>query len=163
MQIKYRGADQFEIKAKDLELILADKVIINDFTFPGPGEYEKGGVILNSISDDDNTIHVARIEEMNLCHLGHIKHDLSEDDVKQIGDIDILFLPLGQEGSVNLKTALKLLSKIDPRIVIPMLYDDISEFKKSEGVTDSEVEVLKIRKSDLPEEERQVVILKACL
>lgn len=163
MQIKYRGGDRFEIKSKDLDVILTDKVIINDFSFPGPGEYEKGGVILNSIEDDGNAIHVARIEEMNICHLGHIKHDLAEDDVKQIGDIDILFLPLGDEETVDLKTALKLLSKIDPRIVIPMLYSDISEFKKTEGIVDSELDVLKIKKQDLPQEERQIVILNPAI
>ena len=161
MQIKYAGKDRFEIKSKDVEIILSDKVTINGFVFPGPGEYEKGGVILNSFHDKDNAIHSARVEEMNVCHLGHIKHDLSEDEVKQIGDVDILFLPLGQEESADLKTALKILSKIDPRIVIPMLYDDLSDFKKSEGIADGELEVFKIKKSELPEEERQVIILRA--
>jgi hypothetical protein len=42
-----------------------------------------------------------------------------------------------------------------------MLYEDLTEFKKSEGTVDSELDVLKIKKSELPEEERQVVILKA--
>lgn len=161
MQIKYKGGNHFEIKAKDLDIVLADNVIINGFTFPGPGEYEKGGVILNGIADLENTIYVARVEDMNVCHLGNIQHELTEDEVKQIGDIDILFLPLGEKGTTDLKTALKLLSKIDPHIVIPMLYTDLAEFEKSEGITDGEIEVLKIRKSDLPEEGRQVVILKA--
>ncbi len=160
MQIKYKGKDYFEIKSKDLDVILADKVTINNFTFPGPGEYEKGGVILNGIADQDNTIYVARVEEVNLCHLGHIKHELSEEEIKQIGDVDILFLPLGEMDTIDLKVALKLVSKIDPRVVIPMLYSDIAEFKKSEGITDNEIDILKIRKSDLPEEERQIIILK---
>jgi L-ascorbate metabolism protein UlaG (beta-lactamase superfamily) len=91
MQIKYKGSDRFEIKLKDLEIEITDKITINSFTFPGPGEYEKGGVILNSIADHDNVIYVARVEDINLCHLGHIKNDLSEDEIKQIGDVDILF------------------------------------------------------------------------
>lgn len=159
MQIKYKGSDSFEIKSKDLEISMNGDIIINGFGFPGPGEYEKSGVILNGIADNDNTIYVARIEDMNVCHLGRIKRDLSEDEIKQIGDVDILFLPLGGDGTVELKVALKLLSKIDPKIVIPMLYDNIEEFKKSEGATIEDLEVLKIKKSDLPEEERQVVIL----
>jgi L-ascorbate metabolism protein UlaG (beta-lactamase superfamily) len=163
MQIKHQGQDKFELKSKELSIILGPEVSINDFVFPGPGEYEKGGAILNGIADGDNTIYVLRVEEMNICYLGHIKHDLSEDETKQIGDVDILFLPLGEEGTIDLKTALKLLSKIDPKIVIPMLYTDLAEFKKSEGITDNELDVLKIRKIDLPEEERQVFILKASL
>jgi L-ascorbate metabolism protein UlaG (beta-lactamase superfamily) len=160
MQIKYKGEDCFEIKSKDLDIVFSDKVIINGFTFPGPGEYEKGGVILNGIADQDNTIYVAKVEDMNLCYLGRIRHELSEDEIKQIGDVDLVFLPLGEMGTIDLKIALKLLSKIDPRVVIPMLYSNLDEFKKSEGITDGEIDVLKIRKSDLPEEERQAVLLK---
>lgn len=160
MQIKYKGGEDFEIKSKDTILNFGVKVSINDFEFPGAGEYEKGGVILNGISDNDNTIYVAHLEEMGVCHLGRINHDLSEDEAKSIGDVDILFLPLGTEGSADLKTALKILGKIDPHIVIPMLYTDLAEFMKSEGITDGELDVLKIKKAELPEEERKVVILK---
>ena len=59
------------------------------------------------------------------------------------------------------KKALDLVTKIDPRIVIPMLYSDLSEFMKGEGITDGELDVFKIKKIDLPEEERKVVILNA--
>ncbi len=161
MQIKYLGGDKFEIKSKDLEVILSDKVSINSFEFPGPGEYEKAGVIMSGIDDGENTIYVLNIEEMDICYLGKINHDLSEDEAKQIGNVDILFLPLGQSGSVGTKLATKILSAVDPRVVIPMLYEDLSEFKKSEGITDGELDLLKIRKVDLPEAERRIVILKA--
>jgi len=159
MQIKYRGGAKFEIKSKDLEVTVDGKISINGFEFPGPGEYEKGGVILNGISDGANTIYTAKIEEMNVCYLGRINHELSEEEAKGIGDVDILFLPLEVDGSLGLKTVLKILTNIDPRVVIPMLYTDLSEFKKSEGYTDGEIDVLKIKKSELPEEERKLVIL----
>ena len=162
MQIKYKGADKFELKAKDAEIFIDQSVKIGDYDFSGPGEYEKSGVILNGIADAENTIYLLTVEDMKICHLGRLSHDLSEDEAKQIGDVDILFLPLGAEGSAELKIALKVLSKVDPRIVVPMLYADLSEFKKSEGVVDNELDILKIRKIDLPqEEERKVVILQA--
>jgi len=160
MQIKYKGADKFELKTKDAEVLIGKSIKIGDFDFAGPGEYEKSGVILNGVADADNTIYLLTVEEMKICHLGHLAHDLSEEESKQIGDVDILFLPLGAEGSAELKIALKVLSKIDPRIIIPMLYSDLSEFKKTEGVVDGELDILKIRKIDLPEEERKVVILQ---
>jgi|GEM_PF-653550 len=162
MQIKYKGGDKFEIKSKDIDVIFAGGVSVNGFAFPGPGEYEKAGVILNGISDGENTIYVAKIEEINLGYLNKVSHDLSEEETKAIGDIDILILPLGEEGTIDIKTALKIISKIDPRVVIPMLYDgDLAEFKKSEGITDGETDILKIRKAELPEEERMTVILSA--
>lgn len=160
MQIKCLGQKKFEIRTKDIVLVLDGNVSVNGFIFLGPGEYEKNGVIISGIADDKNTIFTLRLEEMNLGYLGRINHDLTEEEAKQIGDVDILFLPLGLEGSADIKTALKLLAKIDPRIVIPMLYSDLKEFKKSEGISNGELDVLKIKKIDLPEEERKVIILK---
>jgi len=163
MQIKYQGGDKFEIKSKDLVINLSDKVTINGFVFPGPGEYEKAGVIMSGIDDGSNTIYTMTVEDMDICYLGHLAHDLSEDEGKQIGNVDILFLPLGDADTVQVKAATKIISKIDPRLIIPMLYTDLTEFKKSEGVTDGETDQLKIRKIDLPETEREIVILKTSL
>lgn len=161
MQIKYLGDEKFEIRTKETKIDLGYKIMINNFVFPGPGEYEKGGVFVEGIADNGNTIYVLKVEETNVCYLGNIAHDLREDEAKEIGNIDILFLPLGENGSVPTKKALDLVSKIDPRIVIPMLYSDLTEFMKGEGITDGELDVFKIKKSELPEEERKVVILKS--
>lgn len=161
MQIKYLGHEKFEIRTKETKIDLGYKVSVNDFAFPGPGEYEKGGVFVEGIADNGNTIYVLKVEEMNVCYLGKIAHDLKEEEAKEIGNVDILFLPLGEDGSVPVKKAEDILSKIDPRIVIPMLYSDLSEFKNSEGITDGELDILKIKKVELPEEERKVVILKS--
>lgn len=161
MQIKYLGGEKFEIKTRDSKINLGYKIAINDFSLPGPGEYEKGGVFVEGIADDGNVVYVMKAEEMNLCYLGKISHDLTEEEAKEIGDVDILFVPLGEDGSIPTKNALGLISKIDPRIVIPMLYSDLSEFKKSEGISDGETDVFKVRKIDLPDEERKIVILTA--
>jgi len=161
MNIRYKGGDKFEIKSKDLIIDLGEKISINDFVFPGPGEYEKAGVILSGIDDGENTIYTMNVEEMNICYLGHLKHDLSENEEKQIGDVDILFVPLGDDGTVETKVATKVMGGVDPKLVIPMLYTDLTEFKKSEGVTDGEIDQLKIRKADLSDTEREIVILKS--
>ncbi|MEI6498395.1 MAG: MBL fold metallo-hydrolase [bacterium] len=162
MQIQYRGSDNFDIKLKDTILKLGSRVSIDDFVLPGPGEYEKRGISVFAIPDDQNIIYTIHAEEMTLCFLGHLSRDLNEEETKQIGNVDILFLPLGAENTIELKKALNILSKIDPRVVIPMLYTDIEEFKKSEGVADGEFDVLKIKKSDLPDEQRALFVLKAC-
>jgi L-ascorbate metabolism protein UlaG (beta-lactamase superfamily) len=161
MQIKFKGKDKFEIKSKELEIILDGKVSVNGYEFPGPGEYEKAGVIINGIADGDNTIYILNVEDMNICYLGKLNHALSEEEGKEVGNVDILLLPLGQDGSADIKTATKIISTIDPRVVIPMLYSDLTEFKKSEGITDGEIDVLKIRKIDLPEDERVIYTLSA--
>jgi L-ascorbate metabolism protein UlaG (beta-lactamase superfamily) len=161
MQIKYFGKEKFQIKTKDVEVDLGYTVSINGFSLPGPGEYEKNGVFVEGIADGENTIYNCKAEEINLCYLGKINHELSNEETKGIGDVDILFVPLGEEGSLPAKKALNVISSIDPRIVIPMLYSDLSEFKKSEGISDGEMDLYKIKKNELPEDERQNIILKS--
>jgi len=162
MHIKYLGDDHFEIKTGSALINLSSRPSVDGFTLPGPGEYEKAGVGIAGIADGlENTIYVFRAEEINLCYLGRMKDSPAAGEIKEIGNVDILFLPLGEEGTLPTKKALDLVSKIDPRVVIPMLYSDITDFKKGEGVEDGEVDSLKIKRVDLPEEERRVVILRS--
>ncbi len=160
MQIRYLGGGKFEVKSGENRILFNDGVSVDGFKFPGPGEYEKAGISLTGIADDNNTVYVARVEEVNLCHLGKMVGVPNQEKIKEIGDIDILFLPLGESGTLPATKALDVAVKIDPRILIPMLYADLTEFKKSEGVDDGELPLLKIRRADLPEEERRIVILK---
>lgn len=161
MQIKYLGNEKFEIRSNQGSISLDYGLKINGFDLSGPGEYEKAGIAVTGIPNGQNTIYVIRTEDMNLCYLGKLATDLAEAAIKEIGDIDILFLPLGEDDTLPTKKAVQVLSKIDPKIVIPMLYSDLSEFKKSEGLMDGEIDILKIRPADLPAEERKVVLLKA--
>ena len=160
MQITYLGKEKFEIKTKDAKIILSDKLEIDDFVIDGPGEYERKGVFVQAIKPNgDGCIYVVNTETINLCYTGLIREMISDEAIKEIGDIDILFVPLGDEGTMDVKKASTLISKIDPRTVIPMLYTDISEFKKAEGIVEEDLETLKIKKIDLPDEERKFYIL----
>lgn len=161
MTIKYLGGEKFEIKTGQTMLNLGYTMSIGDFVLPGAGEYEKSSVGVTAMPDGENTIFLIRSEEINLCYLGRINRELPEAEVKEIGNVDILFLPLGEDGTLSAKKAAALVNKIDPRIVIPMLYTSLDEFKKDEGISDGEMEALKIKKSDLPEEERRIVILNS--
>ncbi|MFA5927437.1 MAG: MBL fold metallo-hydrolase [Patescibacteria group bacterium] len=161
MQIKYRGSAKFEIKFGTTLIELDDKVVIDSFVLPGPGEYERSGVSVTGIGIDDGSIYVLKAEDMTLLYLGRLKRPLSQEEIKEAGGADILFLPLGEEGTISTKNSLALVAKFDPRVVIPMMYSDLSEFKKTEGISDGEVDILRIRRADLAEEEQKIVILQA--
>ena len=164
MQIKYLGDEKFEIKTTTAKVNLSrDGIQVEDFKVTSPGEFEHKGVSIQGIDPDEgnDTIYLCTIEEMTLLFPALLEERISEEAAKEIGDVDILFLPLGEEGSLKVKDAQKLISDIDPRVVIPMLYSDINEFKTAEGIADGEVDVLKIKKIDLPQEERKFYILKS--
>lgn len=163
MIIKYNSDEKFEIKTTDAKLNLsADGIDIEGFAIKTPGEFERRSVFVQGIplGEGQKPIYTINTEEMTLCYPNGLNQDLGEEVIKLIGDVDILFVPLGEKNSLSIKQAQELISDIDPRIVIPMLYTDISQFKLAEGITDGEVDQLKIKKADLPEEERKFFILK---
>lgn len=164
MIIKYLGGEKFEIKTGDAKVILSrDGVNIEEFTVNSPGEYERKGISVQGIDPDggNGIIYLCTVEEMTLLYPALLKEGINEEAAKAIGDVDFLIVPLGEEGTLKIKEAQKFISDIDPRVVIPMLYSDIAEFKSAEGINDGEVDVLKIKKIDLPQEERKFYILKS--
>ena len=162
MQINYLEGGDFEIRTKDAKILLTPKEIdVMGFKIRGAGEYERKGVFIEGVyADGAGEVFVIRAEGVNICYPGIITGVVSDEASKQIGDIDILFLPLGEMGSLSLKDAEKLIAKIDPRVVIPMLYQDITPFSETNNIKEPEIDSYKFKKTELPEEERKFVILK---
>ncbi len=150
-----------------------------------PGEYEVKGaffVAISSYRDKEqgkkrgkNNIYVMTVDDLTICHLGDLGHELNEAQNEAIGDVDILLIPIGGNGGLDATAATTIISQIEPRIVIPMRYstdnshpnpeelklDDIERFSKEMGLKDPPaLEKLNIKKADLPEN-TQVVVLEA--
>lgn len=70
----------------------------------------------------DNIIFTIRMDNYSLCHLGDLGHMLSSNDIDAIGDVDILFIPVGGNYTIDGKEASALTKKINPKIVLPMHY-----------------------------------------
>ena len=70
----------------------------------------------------NNIIYIYEIDNLRLCHLGYLGEDLSNDILKKIGEIDILFIPIGGHINLNGIEAFNLYKKINPKVVIPMNY-----------------------------------------
>ena len=136
--------------------------------FDWPGEYEVGGIGWTSIpyqkEDGSNEMmYVFDLDYIKVCHLGNLDTDLDEKQLEAIGDIDILIIPLGENKTLSVKKGVSLIEKIEPRIVIPMLFNEssLSEFKKEFSIaTSEELPSLNIKKSALPLEETQFIFLK---
>jgi len=96
----------------------------------GPGEYEINGVSvigIQSYHDDKkgklrgkNTIYVIEMDGLRIVHLGDLGHKLSERMVEQIGNVDILMIPVGGEYTINTSIAVEVVRSIEPKLVIPM-------------------------------------------
>jgi len=97
-----------------------------------PGEYEIGGIFITGIPtfhDDKkgelrgkNTIYIIEMDGITLCHLGDLGHPLGPNLVEELGDVDILFLPVGEISTIPVDTAVEIVRQLEPPIVIPMHY-----------------------------------------
>lgn len=67
-------------------------------------------------------IFTIEVEDLRLCHLGDLGEALSEDQLKDIGKIDILFVPVGGFYTIEPDEARLVVRSINPKIVIPMHY-----------------------------------------
>lgn len=69
-----------------------------------------------------NTIFVIQTDEMVLCHLGDLGHLLDQEQLRQIGKVDILFIPVGGYFTINHLQADQVIEQVKPKIAIPMHY-----------------------------------------
>jgi L-ascorbate metabolism protein UlaG (beta-lactamase superfamily) len=70
----------------------------------------------------ENTIWAFELGVIRLVHLGDLGIDLTDEQVKEIGQPDILFVPTGGFYTIDANTAGKLVTKLNPKAVIPMHY-----------------------------------------
>lgn len=153
----------------------------NSFIINNLGEYEIEGVFIQGISSfhDNvlgkerglNIIYTMETEEIRLCHLGDLgQKELNPKQLEKIGEVDILMLPAGGTYTIGSKEASKIISQIEPRIIIPMHYQIPRLKLKLEGadkflkaVSQKSVEPLvklSIKKKEISLEEVKTVILK---
>lgn len=77
---------------------------------------------LNGVKRGPNNIYKIEVDNFSLCHLGNLGHELSLEYINKLGSIDILFVPVGENYTLNLKSMKKLIKSISPKIIVPMQY-----------------------------------------
>ncbi|MFA5629309.1 MAG: MBL fold metallo-hydrolase [Dehalococcoidales bacterium] len=140
------------------------------YVITGPGEYEISDVLvigLPSYHDNEhgslrgkNTVYLIEIDDVSICHLGDLGYPLTEDQLEELGTVDILMLPVGGVSTINAAAAASVVRQIEPKIVIPMHYgtpllnrelDPIEKFLKEIGAHDTTpLPKLSITKNRLP-------------
>ncbi|MBN1258968.1 MBL fold metallo-hydrolase [Candidatus Peregrinibacteria bacterium] len=144
-----------------------------------PGEYEYSGIYFKGIhsfhnSKEDkeqleNTIFTINIGGIRLCHLGAQGTKLTSEQLEQVGDVDILFVPVGGKMTVDAKKAKEIVEQIEPRVIIPMMYHTngskmgFTPIKEFVGLMGGEavqpVDEFTVKKSELPEDNSKLVVL----
>ena len=150
------------------------------FVIDGPGEYEVAGVSVlgipswhdnkNGVERGENIIYVISFEGLRLVHLGDLGHQLNEKQLELINGVDVLFLPVGGTYTLDPAGAARLVTQVEPGIVIPMHYQlpglklklaPVKDFLAQMGVGQPKKLASLVISRDKPVEEKEVVVLDA--
>lgn len=144
------------------------------------GEYDVKGILIRGVESfhdekkgkerGNNIIYRMEVDGISISHLGDLGHVLDDKQLEVLVGTDILLIPIGGKFTLDAKKAVEVISQVEPRIVIPMHYNDgnvnipdldsLEKFVKEMGIKPIEEEKLKISKKDLPQEDMLLYVLK---
>lgn len=152
------------------------------YVVSGPGDYEVKGVKVTGVASfhdenqgrdrGQNTIYILEAEGIFVCHLGDLGHPLSDEEVSNIGKVDVLLVPVGGYYTIDAEKAMAVTTQLEPLVVVPMHYQaeglaknfevltPVTDFLKEVGKPAVNESVLKLDKNSLPQEEMKVVVLE---
>ncbi len=155
-----------------------EAVAAGAFVIEHPGEYEVKGIpIYGTPASHEkpepkdyhkNVIFQFTVDDMRIAHLGGLDKPLTDDQLAQLGEVDVLMIPVGGGDVLSAQAAADLVSRMEPRIVIPMHHKmkdlalsagAVEPFVKEVGAKTIETDKWKVLKKDLPQEETFIVLL----
>lgn len=96
------------------------------------GDYNISGIRIKGILTDHdskggkergkNIIFIYEIDGIRLAHLGDLGHIPSDEQIKAVGPVDVLMIPVGGHFTIDAAQATEVVEKLKPRVVIPMHY-----------------------------------------
>ncbi len=148
------------------------------YVIQGPGEYEIRDTFIFGVATTHNTprdqslgantCYLIEMEEMSICHLGDLGQPLTQEQVEELENVDVLLVPVGGRNTLTPSGAAEVISQLEPSVVIPMHYKvpgiqanlgTLQRFLKEMGVDEvSEVETFSVTKNQLGEDPRVVVL-----
>jgi L-ascorbate metabolism protein UlaG (beta-lactamase superfamily) len=111
---------------------------------------------------------VIEAEDLKVCHLGDLgQKELADMQLDKMGEIDILMVPVGGTYTIDGEGAVEIINQIEPSVAIPMHYripgvdvkfDKVDDFLKEVGVEPETTQEYNVKKLDLGEDMKVVVM-----
>jgi len=93
---------------------------IKDVTVRSVGAYHDDS---EGLQRGKNTIFIVEMDGWRICHLGDLAHQLTPAQLKRIGQIDVLMIPVGGVYTLNGSDAKKVAAQLQPKeYILPMHY-----------------------------------------
>lgn len=157
------------------------------FVIDQAGEYEVGGITVfgyptwhdsqQGSERGRNTIYSIYLDGVHVMHLGDLGHQLTQGMIEEMGDIDVLLVPVGGVFTIDPQGAVEVIASLEPDIVIPMHYRTpahdpqafgelatLEDFLQKYGKTAAPQEKLLVNSKSTDEEaETQLIVLETKL
>lgn len=131
----------------------------------GPGEYEISGVSILGVrtyrdaergaARGRNTAYTLSMDNVQVCYLGRIGHTPTSDHASALGDVDVLLVPVGDEG-LDIAAVAETVGVLEPRLIVPIgapTEDEVAAVAKETGAAmQPPVGKLAVSRSSLPAE-----------
>jgi L-ascorbate metabolism protein UlaG (beta-lactamase superfamily) len=147
----------------------AGRSTVKGIEFNGIASYhdEAGGRMRGN-----NIIFCFEVDGVRVCHLGDLGHLLDDRQVKEIGSVDILFIPVGGYFTIDAVAASQVCDQLKPGVIIPMHYKTekgipgivgVDAFiKGKDNVSRQDLSEVEFKREELPPPS-QIIVLKSAL
>lgn len=104
----------------------------NPQVLKGAGAHRVKGVEIKGVAsyhDDSqgsergpNTLFRIAADDISVAHMGDLGHALTEKDLADLGQVDVLIVPVGGFYTIDAASATRLVAQMKPKVAIPMHY-----------------------------------------
>jgi L-ascorbate metabolism protein UlaG (beta-lactamase superfamily) len=160
----------------NIEAVKGDFMHVNEL-----GSFSKDGIEIKGVQTfhdkasgakrGKNVIYNFKIDGINVCHCGDLGHTLDSNLVKEIGNVDILLIPVGGRATIDAIDAVNVMKQLKPKVVIPMhyrtkafgifgfLFAKVDKFISTSGLKVREYDVLELNQENI-NDYSGIVVLK---
>ena len=104
-----------------------------------------------------NSIFIFEVANLCVAHLGHLHHTLNQQQLNEIGRVDVVFVPVDGNMTLDLEGMFEVLTSLKAPLMIPMHYFStytlhrfLERAKQSWTVEMSEIPSTVVSKTSLP-------------
>jgi len=112
-----------------------------------------------------NSIFVFEMANMCIAHLGHLHHTLSQQQLNEIGKVDVVLVPVDGSYTLDMEGMMEVLQSLKAKLMIPMHFFStytlerfISRISRDWDVETSPIPSVVVSKTALPEKPKLLVL-----
>ncbi len=105
-----------DVRTKDWRTINEQFKDVHIYTVPTYHDEAKGAL------RGKNSVIVLELGGLRIVHLGDLGHLLSPEQVKKIGKVDVLMIPVGGVYTIDAQKAKQVIKQLNPKLIFPMHY-----------------------------------------